>query len=475
MNGKTAAGVFTRGSTMRHVIVMSATGSVGLMAIFLVDIANLFYISLLGQQELAAAIGYASTIMFFTISFGIGLSIAATALVARALGRGDIELARKRAATSLVFVFVVTALIAAMLFPALGMVLSWIGAKGATHTIAVEFMQIVIPSVPLVGLGMCLAGLLRAQGDATRAMHVTLSAAVVAAILDPILIIYLDLGITGAAIATVFTRLSLVGVGLWGTHFVHHMIGRIDLNQIIRDFGSFFTIAIPAVVTQIATPIGNAYVTANIAEFGDDAVAGWAIVGRIIPLAFGAVFALSGAVGPILSQNYGARLFDRVNETLRDALVFALIYSIVMWGVLALTQDYIIQMFSAKADAAELIAYFCLIVAGSFIFNGALFVANAAFNNLGFPLYATFFNWGRATLGVIPFVYIGKSYGAEGILAGWGLGGVIFGVAAVIVSFRLLTTLPAKAEMEDLSGQDQLPVVPSGQSPFTTGKGASAG
>ena len=62
-------GRFTEGSTMRHVIVMTATGSVGLMAIFLVDFANLFYIAQLGQQELAAAIGYAGTILFFTNVF----------------------------------------------------------------------------------------------------------------------------------------------------------------------------------------------------------------------------------------------------------------------------------------------------------------------------------------------------------------------------------------------------------------------
>ena len=70
---------FVTGSTLRHGIVMSATGSVGLMAVFLVDALNLFYISLLGQQELAATIGYAGTLIFFTISIGIGLSIAGIA------------------------------------------------------------------------------------------------------------------------------------------------------------------------------------------------------------------------------------------------------------------------------------------------------------------------------------------------------------------------------------------------------------
>ena len=91
-----AKATFITGSTMRHVVVMSSTGAVGLVAIFLVDLANLFYISLLGQQELAAAIGYAATIIFFAVSVCIGFTIAATALTARAIGSGD----EKRAKTS---------------------------------------------------------------------------------------------------------------------------------------------------------------------------------------------------------------------------------------------------------------------------------------------------------------------------------------------------------------------------------------
>jgi hypothetical protein len=90
------------------------------------------------------------------------------------------------------------------------------------------------------------------------------------------------------------------------------------------------------------------------------------------------------------------------------------------------------------------VSFFCLFVAASFLFNGALFVANAAFNNLDSPLLATLFNWGRSTLGVIPFVYVGKSFGAIGVLAGWGLGAVVFGIGAALVSFKVIAKLPEK-------------------------------
>jgi Na+-driven multidrug efflux pump len=86
---------FLEGSLFRHISVMSLTASVGLMAVFLVDFVDMIFISMLGKAELAAAVGYAGAILFFTTSFGIGMAIAAGALVARALGAGDEALARR--------------------------------------------------------------------------------------------------------------------------------------------------------------------------------------------------------------------------------------------------------------------------------------------------------------------------------------------------------------------------------------------
>ena len=77
---------FLTGNLFRHITVMPLTSSVGLMAIFAVDFVDMIFIAMLGKAELAAAVGYAATVLFFTTSFGIGMAIAAGALVARALG-----------------------------------------------------------------------------------------------------------------------------------------------------------------------------------------------------------------------------------------------------------------------------------------------------------------------------------------------------------------------------------------------------
>ena len=88
-----------------------------------------------------------------------------------------------------------------------------------------------------------------------------------------------------------------------------------------------------------------------------------------------------------------------------------------------------------------MIALFCSLLAASFFFVGALFVANAAFNNLGRPLYSTAFNWARATLGTIPFAYLGARFGPAGVLIGPAIGSILFGSLALWVAFRLSAKL----------------------------------
>ncbi len=130
-----------------------------------------------------------------------------------------------------------------------------------------------------------------------------------------------------------------------------------------------------------------------------------------------------------------------MQEGLRDSLLFMVASVAVAWLVLALGQGVLIRAFSAEGQAAELISLFCSWLAASFFFAGGLFVANASFNNLGHPLLSTGFNWGRATLGTIPFAWWGSHHGAAGVLIGQAVGSSIFGLLAVVVAFRLAAKL----------------------------------
>ncbi len=442
---------FTTGSTMRHVTVMTVTGAVGLMSLFLVDVANLFYISMLGQAELAAAIWFAGTIQFFMISVSIGLSIAATATVSRAVGADDRAGARRLAASSMLILVAVLGLVAALIWLNRRAALMLIGAEGETLEIASGFLAIVLPSMPFLGVGMVSGGLLRSVGDARRAMFVTLTAGAVGAALDPLFIFDFGfgLGVDGAAIVSVLARLVTAGVGLWGAVRVHDLIGRLDLAAALGDARQLMAIAGPAVATQVSTPVGNAYLTRLVSEYGDSAVAGWAVTGRFTALAFAGIFTLSGALGPILGQNLGAGLYPRIRRAYRDALVFTACYVLIAWALLWLASDLIVAGFGLTGAGAEVLRAFTTFGAGAFLFTGALFVSNAAFNNLGRPAWSTGFNWTRAALAIpaLGFV-IGGAFGAIGVVVIQALAALLVGTLAALTALRYVDRLSAPPEGE---------------------------
>jgi len=434
--------VFTRGSTMRHVVVMTSASAFGLLTMFGVDMVDMYFLTLLGEQELAAAVGYAGTLIFFLVAVSIGLQIALGALVARYEGAFRRDIAGRFCTSSLLFNLLVSVLLSGLAWFNLRALLQLLGASGLTLEYAVSYAGILLPSMPVLVLGMSCAAAVRALGDARRSMWATVGGSLVNAALDPLFIFTLGWGLEGAALASVAARMVVFGIAWHALAVVHRLPERVTLQQFLADMGPILKIAGPAILTNLATPIGGSFVLRTMSQFGDSAVAGAAIMGRITPVAFAAIFALSGAVGPIIGQNAGAGLYDRVRSTLVSAMLCNAIYVAFVWLVLWLSADLIVTAFSASDQAADIILFYTHFLTGAFVFTGALFIANATFNNLHHPHWATAFNFGRALLGTIPAVYFGaKWFGARGVIAGEACGSIVFGVLAMAAAFALVRRL----------------------------------
>ena len=436
MTGPARNARFCTGSILRHTVVMAGAGTLGLVAVFVVDLLNLLYISLLGDRTLTAAIAFTGAVTYLQMAVSIGMSIGLGATVSRRIGAGQGGQASRIASAALVVMVAVLLVIGVGTEFALAPILRLLGARGAVLSAAARFIAIVSPFLPLVAIGMGASALLRSVGDAKRSMTVTLWGAGLLACLDPLLIFVLHLGLLGAAVGTVLSRVAVAVIGLRAVQR-HRILRRPDWGSLLADARPVANVAWPAILTSLATPVGNAYATHVMARFGVEAVAGLATINRVVPVAFAFVFALTGSVGPIMAQNLGAGDVGRVRRTLGCALLLVSGCVMVMWALLAVSQDGLVALFSARGTAVLLIHLFCTWTVAGFLFTGALFVANTAFNNLGAPLLSTGFNWGRATLGTVPFVLVGARHGAGGVLIGQALGGVLFGVAAVLASWLL--------------------------------------
>lgn len=433
---------YTQGSIVKHIIHMSILSAIGLLSIFLVDLVDLYFLSLLGEEELASAVGFAGTILFFTIAISIGLMIAMGALVSRSVGEENIGAACQYTVNILVICLALGSAVGFLVWIFIPDLLTMMGAKDRTLELATDYLRIIVPSLPVLCIGMSASGALRAVGDAKNAMYVTLFAGFINATLDPLFIFTFGWGIKGAAWASVAARVGMMVLAMHWVRNKHNLICRFQYDKFKQSLREIFQISVPAILTNIATPIGNVYIMYSLAKFGDSAVAGFSIVGRIMPVAFCLIFALSSAVGPIIGQNHGAGNYQRVRATLTHSFLLTVYYTIVVSILLFLLKDSLVVMFSAQGEAASLIRDFCIWVAILTAFRGFLFVANASFNNLDKAKYSTVMNFGKATLGTIPFVYYGaQNYGAFGIMLFEAFGAVMFGIISTVLAYRVVKKL----------------------------------
>lgn len=428
---------FTEGSIDKHVSAMTFASMAGLMSLFLVDLVDMYWLSLLGEIAIAAAIGYAGSVLFFTLSLCIGLSIGCSAMVSHAVGAGDKAHTAKLVGNVFTIIVVITVPISIGVVFFLTPILKSLGASGDALVLAQSYLKIILPSLFLLAIAMATSGVIRALGFAKMAMYVTLLGGMVNAVLDPIFIFTFGWGIEGAALATFASRIAMVALGLYLVARKYELLSAPDLHRIKEDVTHYCQTAIPAVLTNLSSPIGLAFVTASMAQFGDSAVAGHAIISKIQPLAFAGLFALSGSIGPIAGQNLGAKKYDRIMQTLSASVRFILIYCVVVCGLLALLTNLFISLFHASGDAALLIRWFCYGLSIMFVFNGITFATNALFNNLHVASWATVLNFLKATVFTMPFVYLGALwFGVIGVYGGLFLGAAIVALLGLFVAYK---------------------------------------
>jgi putative MATE family efflux protein len=448
---------YTEGPIFSHLSTLSITSAIGLFAIFAVDLVDVFFIAMLGEPELAAAVGFAGTALFFGAAICIGLAIAVATVVAQAVGEESIRqvpdavpdatlqadpvTASVRLAThGLIFIVMLTtpAMIISLIYAP--WLIGLMGAEGQTLELAVHYFRIVGSALPILGLAMAATSLLRAVGEAKLAMWATIIGGLVNAVLDPLLIFGFSLDLTGAAIASVVSRCTVAGFAIYFVAVRHNLLQKPDWSRFSGDIRQVTGIAIPSLITNLAGPFGAAYATTQMAKFGTDAVAAAAVIGRITPVAFAGLYGLSGAVGPVASQNMGAKQWHRVRQTLLSSGVFVSLYVIPVAIGMFLIQDLLVDIFELEAEAAELLHFYCRFIVISYWLFGLQLAANPLFTALRHPGYATISNIGRDLCLGIPLVYLGSSwFGAPGVLAGQAIGNMIAGVTAFSIALWLTT------------------------------------
>ena len=311
-------------------------------------------------------------------------------------------------------------------------------------------MIILYCGVPFVVVGMVGMASMRATGDTRLPGTLMVLAAVLNIILDPILIFGLGpvpaMGLNGAAMAALLAR----GAIFAGT--IYLMRYRLDLvsfnvpqpGELRSSWRAILHVGIPAAATNAIVPFGAVVVTAIIARFGPEAVAGFGVATRIESMMLVIYYAMSSIIGPFVGQNFSAGKEGRILRALWLCTIFCIGSGLCIAALLALLSGYLPTLFSDNPDVIGVTRLFLWVVPISYGAYGMVMVMNASFNGLGNPMPAAYISIARILIVYVPLAFIGVAlFGMPGIFIAYALANIVTGALAYAWARRSVKTLCA--------------------------------
>lgn len=447
--------VFTRGSVLKHIVRMTGTSTTSLLAIFVIDVLSVFYIAMLHDDVLLAALVVGKTLTFFVTSMSMGVAMASGALIASRLGAGELLRARQLAGSGLALVIAVSVSGAAIELLFLDAILNLLGLEARAFAAAQAYLWITLPATLFMAIGQLCMQVLRTSGFGKQPMYIVLTGTAVAAMAEPVFILWLNLGLNGAGYAYLLAASVTASLGVYYVSRVARLTARSGRAQMRADIGQIFRIALPAVFGNLATPVGMAYLMSSVAAYGSQALAGIAVVDRIIQLSFCVFFVLPGALSPIVGQNLGARNAARAREAVKTTYWLALGYGAMVALTLSLSAQALQQLFNVQGEGVRILQVFCQFGGVLWTLIGLQFIAISIFVTMGRPIFVTLFGWLRASLGTVPFVWYGAQLdGSAGALLGHLLGNATIALAACAVGMWVMNVTLKEIAMPVLARRD---------------------
>ncbi|MCL1822064.1 MAG: MATE family efflux transporter [Prolixibacteraceae bacterium] len=413
---------------------------VGVLVNTLYNIVDRIFIGQAVGAEALSGISVIFPIMLIMAGFGMLIGIGGSVLVSIRLGQKNLKEANKVLGTAFVMMLVASAIITIVGFLVKEPLLRSFGATAETYWHANDYLDIILWGAAFQLVGFSLNNLIRSEGNANVAMVSMLISAGTNIVLDAIFILVLDMGVKGAAYATV---ISMFVLSLW---VVSHFFSRRSILKMYKEnmklnFGIALQIAavgLSPFCMQAAGSFVQGVINTKLISYGGDlAVGAMGIIISVTNLIMMSIVAINMASQPIIGFNYGAKNKARVKTTLRYSLIAATCISVFFFALFEAITGALVNMFnkdseqlydmSVKGLSISLLAWPIVgfqIIAGNFF---------QAINKASISIFITLM---RQVLILLPLIYfLSASYGLDGIWAAFPLSDVI---AALMVSFFLI-------------------------------------
>lgn len=419
------------GSTLYRTAVPTTIGAVAVIMYYLADT---FFVSLLGTDELAA-LGFTFPATILITYFGVGLGIGTSALIGKALGGKNQGQAQEVTFAAMMAGLLLGLLLMIPAIASIDVVFPLLGAAPERMVLIREFMEIWYLGMPFQLMQFAGTAAIRACGNAKLHGKLMAASAVLNAVLDPILIFGIGswegMGIGGAALATVTAWVFTIVVICYYLCVKEKLLSFTlpPMHELLATWRRLMGITAPAALANMITPISAGVLTATLAVYGPQAVAAYGVASRVESFIMIVVLGMSMSVPPFISQNYGAHRYDRVQQGLKLALNFVLVLQLGLYVLVALTAPWIALIFTRDAEVQNIITLVLRILPLSYAFQGMVVLSASSFNALHAPRNALITSLLRFFVFYVPLALLGNELdGIRGLFIGAAIGNVLAGL-----------------------------------------------
>ncbi|MGE4571135.1 MAG: MATE family efflux transporter [Candidatus Izemoplasmatales bacterium] len=311
-----------------------------------------------------SAVSLTWPIFFVFISFGMGLSVAGNALVGQYVGKGDYVNAKKFANNTLFIALFLGVIFNIISFVFAPQILSTVADNDRVYQYAITYLRIRSFELPVLFMSFAFQAIRRATGDTVTPVIISAAGLLLNMILTPILVLELNMGVAGAAIATVVAQVVLIP---WMVYFlIKPKTGisvKFKINQlnkvVVKDI---FNIGIPASLGQSIQAVGFVVLNFTIFSLGQEVSAAFYIGNRINSLVMFPVSAVSTIVAIYIAQNVGAGNVRRAKETVKQGLLLGVIMMVIGVAIILPFRVPIVKLFSEDAIAIRHAATYTLYI-----------------------------------------------------------------------------------------------------------------
>lgn len=396
---------YTKGSIRLAVFLLAIPMILELSMESVFAVVDMFFVGKLGENAIAT-VGLTESVITIVYSVGIGLSTAATAIVARRIGEKNPEAAAKAGAQALIVSFYITILLSLAGIIFASDILRMMGASEEVVRDGTSFAQIMLGGSVTILLLFLINGIFRGAGDAAMAMKSLWLASVINIILCPIFIHFF--GLKGAAIATVIGR----GTGV--LYQCYHLYKGTGLLKMKKSYFKNDSVIIKSLV-NIAWPATFQFIIASgswivlakiVAETGGTtASAGYQIAIRNVVFFILPAWGLSNAAATLVGQNLGAGQIKRAEESVYLTAKYNAVFMLFVTLLFVLFAEPIIRIFSVDEEVIAYGAKALMIIGTGYVFYGIGMVMTQALNGAGDTRTPTIINFVCFWLFQIPLAY----------------------------------------------------------------------